>query len=549
MEEPPNLDPDPFSHSALRSVELADRATIDPFFASLEHPLSDFTFSQLYTWRNSLRIAWTTLHNHLCVFANGSGDLTLLLPPIGDTGSDKALDAAHQLMDDYNTPRGVTDHARVEYVSDELLQRFDTTRFHPTPMGMDYVYDAGRMIDLAGGDLKSKRQEKNRFMRLYENRYRVETYDASRHLDGCTALLQDWKIHQDANHIEEGNTNARKRQQETTATALTLRAAPELGLRGLVIYVTDDTGHEAVRGFTFGEPLGRTQSSILIEKTDLQVRGLAQFIFSEFVARFWSDRPLVNVGDDWGLETLAWTKASYRPVKLLQKYTMRRVASVVSEAVPTASGEKGDGHLPNAIAAQACDVSGVGVEGNPSLQLSSVENGESSFLGETRHRFTGDAERPVFLRGARRDDLVPALDLEQRCFSAFRLSKRQLAYLQRCPNAVFVVAEQDAKVRGSGIALVRQHRRGTVSGRVYSLAVDPESRGRGIGRQLLQRLLEDLSARGVRRVYLEAEITNVTAIRLYERLGFRSIGHLPDYYGPGLHGVHMMYEAVVALAA
>ncbi len=31
-------------------------------------------------------------------------------------------------------------------------------------------------------------------------------------------------------------------------------------------------------------------------------------------------RPLVNVGDDWGLETLAWTKQSYRPVKMLQKY-------------------------------------------------------------------------------------------------------------------------------------------------------------------------------------------------------------------------------------
>ena len=48
------------------------------------------------------------------------------------------------------------------------------------PMGADYVYDVNRMIDLAGGDLSSKRQAKNRFLRNY--RYRVETYDAARHL-------------------------------------------------------------------------------------------------------------------------------------------------------------------------------------------------------------------------------------------------------------------------------------------------------------------------------------------------------------------------------
>src|SRR3712207_8487843 len=33
-------------------------------------------------------------------------------------------------------------------------------------------------------------------------------------------------------------------------------------------------------------------------------------------------RPLVNAGDDWGLESLAWTKSSYRPVQLLKKFAM-----------------------------------------------------------------------------------------------------------------------------------------------------------------------------------------------------------------------------------
>ena len=81
---------DPFSALGLRPVELADRALLGPFFAALRTPLSDYTFSQLFTWRKSVRIMWKLVRGHLCVFADGTGDLTLLLPPLGDTGSDAA---------------------------------------------------------------------------------------------------------------------------------------------------------------------------------------------------------------------------------------------------------------------------------------------------------------------------------------------------------------------------------------------------------------------------------------------------------------------------
>ena len=128
---------------------------------------------------------------------------------------------------------------------------------------------------------------------------------------------------QDASHAAEPTTNAVKRQKEAVATELALRDADRLGLRGMVVHV-DGVGDAAdtLRGFTLGEPLTADQSSIVIEKTDLDAKGLAQFIFSEFCRREWSAHPLCNVGDDWGLESLAWTKQSYRPVRLLQKYTL-----------------------------------------------------------------------------------------------------------------------------------------------------------------------------------------------------------------------------------
>jgi hypothetical protein len=323
------MDDDPFPGWGLKPVELADRAVLDPYFASLSEPLSDYTFSQLFTWRNSLRILWKQVHGHLCVFANGSGDLTLLMPPIGDTGGDAALAESVELMDEYNFAHEVPHRTRVEYASEELLARFDRARLHVEPMGADYVYDVQRMIDLAGGDLASKRQAKNRFLRLYE--HRAEPYRAADHLADCEALLDEWKIHQDAQHLEDPGISCVKRDKESIATSLCLRHAEELSLRGLVIYAreTGSTGPLSLRGFTFGEALGADQSSITIEKTDLETKGLAQFIFSDFCRDSWSDRPLVNVGDDWGLPTLAWTKMSYRPVQLLQKFLLRPAGRTV----------------------------------------------------------------------------------------------------------------------------------------------------------------------------------------------------------------------------
>jgi ribosomal-protein-alanine acetyltransferase len=400
----------------------------------------------------------------------------------------------------------------VEYVSEELLARFDRSRLAAVnPQGTDYLYDVNRMIDLAGGDLASKRQARNRFVRNYK--HRVETYEAAKHFHACLGLLDSWKQRQDDAHAGDDTSSFIKRTKESLATQLSLEHAGDLGLRGLVVYVEDEQGREAVKGFTFGEALGADQSSIVVEKTDLECKGLAQFIFSEFCRTSWADRPLVNAGDDWGLETLAWTKSSYRPVKLLKKYAMTPPVRV-------------------AVAATDCGlpISDCELEEAAATPLQSAIGNSQSAIA------------PITIRPARRSDLPSISALEEGCFTTYNLSKRQLAYLQHRQSAVFLVAEQDGRIVGEGIALVRHHKQ-SVSGRVYSLAVDPASRGHGIGERLMREMVEQLRHRAVRRIYLEVEASNAPAIHLYQRLGFGSIGTLPDYYGEGKAGLHMMCEA------
>ena len=65
---------------------------------------------------------------------------------------------------------------------------------------------------------------------------------------------------------------------------------------------------------------------------------------------------------------------------------------------------------------------------------------------------------------------------------------------------------------------------------VMNIAVAPEQRGRGIATMLLERLFE-LTADDEHRGYtLEVRVSNDTAIRLYERLGFEARGIRRGYY-------------------
>ncbi|XUW99990.1 MAG: GNAT family N-acetyltransferase [Dehalogenimonas sp.] len=57
-------------------------------------------------------------------------------------------------------------------------------------------------------------------------------------------------------------------------------------------------------------------------------------------------------------------------------------------------------------------------------------------------------------------------------------------------------------------------------GYVYHLAVHPEYRGRGIGKQLAESCLEALKAEGINKVHLFVFNTNTSAIKFWEHLGW-----------------------------
>ncbi|MFJ2324505.1 peptidase C39 family protein [Pseudomonas sp. NPDC087690] len=125
------------------------------------------------------------------------------------------------------------------------------------------------------------------------------------------------------------------------------------------------------------------------------------------------------------------------------------------------------------------------------------------------------------------EDLPALLALEMRCFTTDRLTSRSFQWMITRANGQLLVAESSGHLLG--YALVLFHR-GTSLARLYSIAIAAESRGSGLGKQLLQRIEAVALEHDCAYLRLEVRTDNPAAIALYERNGYRRFAVIHDYY-------------------
>lgn len=65
---------------------------------------------------------------------------------------------------------------------------------------------------------------------------------------------------------------------------------------------------------------------------------------------------------------------------------------------------------------------------------------------------------------------------------------------------------------------------------IMNVAVSPMHRNCGIATKLIERLSSDLGAQEMEAISLEVRESNFSAIRLYEKMGFITVGVRPNYY-------------------
>ena len=225
--------------------------------------------------------------------------------PIGAGDADAALDA----IEAYAGAQG--EELIFEGVTEEALARLQTRygdrlSAETDPAEWDYLYDAESLKTFPGKKLSGPRNHLNKFRRLYPDCRLVAMDESNRDRvrDFCAAFAAE----------RQGDVNLA--QSEGRASVMLVDLIDQIGPAA---FLEIDGKIVAV---SLGERVGDTLF-IHVEKALSEYPGVYQAMVSAFATEYAVDGVrFINREEDDGVEGLRRSKESYRPLTLLQKFTV-----------------------------------------------------------------------------------------------------------------------------------------------------------------------------------------------------------------------------------
>jgi len=135
------------------------------------------------------------------------------------------------------------------------------------------------------------------------------------------------------------------------------------------------------------------------------------------------------------------------------------------------------------------------------------------------------------------DDLDRLCEIEMKCFETEAFTKQQIAYLITDSNSVILVSRVKDEIVGFIIGKTYMDKK-PAAGQILTIDVSPKHRRKGIGQRLLHKIEKTLKDKGVKICYLEVRENNFVALSLYQKLGYKRVGRLENYYG-NAHGIRL----------
>jgi ribosomal-protein-alanine N-acetyltransferase len=141
----------------------------------------------------------------------------------------------------------------------------------------------------------------------------------------------------------------------------------------------------------------------------------------------------------------------------------------------------------------------------------------------------------VLLRAYEPHDFEALYKLDQSCFPrGIAYSQTTLRYFLALASAECLVAMEDEDVAGFILSEVDE-----ALAHIITLDVAEAHRRSGVGSMLLDAAEKNLSAQGVRTVFLETAVNNHAAVNFWSRHGYIAEGLLKRYYLNLIDGYEM----------
>ena len=188
-------------------------------------------------------------------------------------------------------------------------ERYEVTEL---PELRDYLYRREKLTELRGSMLSEKRSHIRHFLEEYEGRYEYRPIDAENWQE-VWDFLKDWIWSRDAECSE-------LLASEIDGTYDVLRHIGSLPVRSAAIYIDG-----RVQAFSLGCYNETDKMAVIsVEKANVEMEGLYQFINQQFLLHAFPEAELVNREDDAGVPGLREAKESYEPIGYARKFRICR---------------------------------------------------------------------------------------------------------------------------------------------------------------------------------------------------------------------------------
>ncbi|MFX1490303.1 MAG: DUF2156 domain-containing protein [Promethearchaeota archaeon] len=303
--------------SSAKFIELTDKQLFDTYFKRYEPEISEFTFTNLFMWRNHYEFQFIEVENHLIVFSksflgsrgsplSGKKNSIFFLPPIGPNPSDKII-ALFETIDNAEIHR--LPEKIVEEMSNNNMLNDMNIEIYEDRANWDYVYEVENLKTLPGNKYRQNRRWLNKFLENYEYEFKLLNGEL---IDLSKKLQLEWCIMRGCEEDED-------LEEEQKAIYEALDNFDTLKFSGGIICI-----EEKCAAYTFGELLNSNTMVIHIEKANMKYEGAYQAINNFFLNNCCENAVFVNREQDLGIPGLRRAKESYKPSHMVKKSVLYR---------------------------------------------------------------------------------------------------------------------------------------------------------------------------------------------------------------------------------
>jgi len=125
------------------------------------------------------------------------------------------------------------------------------------------------------------------------------------------------------------------------------------------------------------------------------------------------------------------------------------------------------------------------------------------------------------------EDLIEVYRLDQLCYEpGIAYSFQTILFFFYYLDIISFVAEFEGKIAGFILAEIKSKDKA----HIITLDIHPDFRRQGLGTHMLQIVEKEMIGRKAKSVFLEVDIENEAAIKLYEKCGYAKMKMLKNYY-------------------